>query len=386
MRIVIVHNRYREPGGEDAVVAAEAALLRDHGHVVERYERDNDEIEAMSALALARDTLWSARTTRDLEQLLTTFAPDVVHVHNTLPLVSPAVHWPVAAAGVGVVQTLHNFRLLCPQAMLLRDGAVCEACVGRVPWRAVAYRCYRASATQSAVVGATVQLHRALGTWRHKVHRYIALNEFCRAKFIEGGLLPAARIAVKPNFVDWPDAPAEAPRRGVLYVGRLAAEKGIDVLADAAAQLAPDTTIDVIGTGPEAPRLEGRANVRLLGAQPPSEVARRMATAAVLVLPSICYESHPRTLVEACASALPVVASRHGALATLVDEGRTGLLFTPGDACDLARTLHWALTHVDAMRAMGHAARAHYERHLTPAANHAQLMAIYAEAIGEARA
>jgi glycosyltransferase involved in cell wall biosynthesis len=230
-RVLLVHNAYQQRGGEDAVVEAEAALLREHGHEVTLYTRHNDEVQGSSRLALARDTLWSPRTGRDLQALIGQHRPDVVHVHNSFPLVSPSVYWAAARAGLPVVQTLHNFRLLCPQALLLREGRICEDCVGRVPWRAVQHGCYRGSAVQSAAVAGMLQLHRGLGTWQRKVTLYIALNAFCRDKFIEGGL-PAERIRIKPNFIDLP-APAPQPREGFLFVGRFSLEKGLAVLAQA---------------------------------------------------------------------------------------------------------------------------------------------------------
>jgi len=377
-RVLVVHNAYQQRGGEDSVVADEIALLRARGHAVESYARSNDEIADMSRFALAGQTLWSRRTTHDLVGAIQNFRPDVIHVHNTFPLISPSLYWAAERAGVPVVQTLHNFRLLCPQAMLLRDGRVCEDCVGRLPWRGALRACYRDSVAQSAALTGMLALHRAIGTWRHKVTRYVALNEFCRRKFIEGGL-PAERIAVKANFVDLP-APEGGPRNGVLFVGRLSAEKGIHVLADAA-RLAPALDIDVIGAGPDEAPLLGLPNVHRHGFRDAAGVRGAMARAAWLVMPSIWYENFPRTLVEAYAAGLPVVASRLGALADLVRDGETGLLFTPDDAADLAARLHWAAAHPAEMARMGQAARAEYETHYTADINYRQLLAIYYEAI-----
>jgi glycosyltransferase involved in cell wall biosynthesis len=378
-RVLLVHNAYQQRGGEDAVVEAEAALLREHGHEVMLYTRHNDEVQGASRLALARDTLWSPRTGRDLQALISQHRPDVVHVHNSFPLVSPSVYWAAARAGLPVVQTLHNFRLLCPQALLLREGRLCEDCVGRVPWRAVQHGCYRGSAVQSAAVAGMLQLHRGLGTWQRKVTLYIALNAFCRDKFIEGGL-PGERIRIKPNFVDLP-APAPHPREGFLFVGRFSLEKGLAVLAQALALAPPGTAVHAAGSGPDAPLLEGAPGVHPLGPLPPAAVYAQMARRRALVLPSIWYENFPRTLVEAFANGLPVIASRLGAMATLVEDGVTGLLFQPGDAADLAAKLAWADAHPAEMQRMGDRARRHYEAELTGPANLRQLQAIYSEAL-----
>ncbi len=382
MRVLIAHNAYQQRGGEDMVAEAEAQLLRDHGHEVLNYQRHNDELAHIGRLQAAVDTLWSRRTTRELGELLRTRRPDVVHVHNTLPLISPSIYAAADAAGVPVVQTLHNFRLLCPQAMLLREGRVCESCVGRTPWAGVLHACYRGSRAQSGVLAGMLVLHRALGTWATKVQRYIALNAFCRDKFIEGGL-PAARIVIKPNFVDLP-APPSQPRRGLLYVGRLAPEKGITTLAQAARSLPPGS-LRVAGTGPEAERLAGLPAVVMLGALNAQQVAQEMAQAVALVVPSLWYENFPRTLVEAFACGLPVLASRLGALQSLVQDGSTGLHVAPGDAAAWATAMGAALGDAPRMAAMGAAARALYEREYTAQANHRLLLTIYEEAIAERR-
>lgn len=385
LRVLVAHNAYRERGGEDAVAEAEVALLRANDHPVEMYARHNDELVAMPRLAAARDTLWSTRTVRELERAIHEFRPDVIHVHNTFPLISPSLYWQAARAGVPVVQTLHNFRLLCPQAMLLRAGSVCEDCVGRVPWRSVPRHCYRNSASQSALLTGMLAVHRFAGTWATKVTRYVALNEFCRRKFVAGGL-PVGKLVVKPNFVESSGADAADPsvRSGFLFVGRLEAEKGIAILADAL-RSAPDIALRVAGSGRGEELLRSRERATLLGLLPAQQVRGEMRSALALVMPSICYENFPRSLVEAFACGLPVIASRLGAMAELVDDRRTGLLFKAGDVEDLITKLRWAQAHPAAMRAMGCNARREYEAKYTPQTNYRQLIAIYQEAIREVR-
>ena len=378
-RVLIVHNGYQYRGGEDAVVDSEISLLRAHGHEVAVYRRDNSEIIGMSKPTLALNTLWSRRTVHEVERVIADFHPDVIHAHNTFPLISPALYWAAERAGVPVIQTLHNFRLMCLHPMFLRDGKVCEDCSGRLPWRGVARKCYRASATQSAVLAGMLVLHRGLRTYRNKVTRYIALNEFCRNKFIEGGL-PVERIVVKPNFVDVP-AFDEELRQGGLFVGRLSAEKGIDVLLRAMDQL-PACQLKVVGIGPEEAPLSSRTNIQRFGFLPRDQIFRHMQGAAYLVMPSISYENLPLTLVEAFACGLPVIASRMGAMAELVEDGRTGLLFEPGSADDLAQKILWAEANPEAMQRMGAAARFEYESRYTPARNYRMLLDIYGEAIG----
>lgn len=381
-RVLVVHNRYQRPGGEDAVVDAEIELLRCHGHAVATYMRDNNELTSMPAARALAQTLWSRRTYQDIAQFAREFQPDVIHAHNTFALVSSSLYWVAARWGIPVVQTLHNFRLLCVQAMFLRERRVCEDCLGRVPWRGIARGCYRGSSLQSATLATMLTAHRALGTYRDKVSWYIALNDFCRRKFIEGGL-PESRIAIKPNFVDI-EPPPEGPRHGGLYVGRIASEKGIDTLCAALREL-PWLTIDVIGSGPEERELAGNPQVRLLGWLAPRQVYERMRGASYLIMPSLWYENCPRTLIEAYANRLPVIASRLGALSELVSHGSTGLLFEPGSASDLARHMAWAEMFPAKMRAMGEKARDAYERKYTSARNYEQLMAVYEHAMATQR-
>ncbi len=379
-RVLIVHNAYQLRGGEDAVVNAEFELLRGRGHEVDIFQRHNDELKVTPRWKAAVDTVWSTCSVTALTESIRRFRPDVVHFHNTFPLISPSAYWAVRAAGLPVVQTLHNFRLHCPQATYLREGRVCEDCLGHLPWRSVLHGCYRDSRAQSAVLTGMLVLHRSiLNTYRDKVTRYIALNEFCRRKFIEGGL-PAERVMVKPNFVDSPPPPL-AERTSFLFVGRLSAEKGIDVLVRAWALLDIASCLRVAGTGPESGLLEGHSGLTALGALSEEAVRTEMGCSVALVLPSICYESFPRTLVEAFACALPVIASRLGPLIDLIEEGVTGLLFEPGNAADLAHKLNWAHAHPERMAEMGRNARAKYEAEFSATRNYAQLIAIYEEAI-----
>lgn len=376
-RVLFIHNRYQQRGGEDEVVDSEIRLLRDRGHVVELYQRDNHEIPEHGMVRTAAGSIWSGYTWRCIQRELSHFQPDVVHVHNTFPLISPSVYWGAARYHIPVVQTLHNFRLFCVQAMFLRNGSVCEDCLGSVPWRGVVRGCYRGSRPQSGALAVSLATHRMLGTFRSKVSRYIALNEFCKDKFAQGGL-PRERICVKPNFVDVPCVP-DGPRQGALFVGRLSPEKGADVLARAVSGMR-DLQLTVIGTGPEQSRLAMVPGVRSLGWQDQETVHDQMRAASYLVMPSVWYENFPRTLVEAFACGLPVIASRIGALAELIEPGRTGLLFEPGSPESLQQALAWAEQNPDRMREMGTQAREVYERNYTAARNYDTLVSIYAEA------
>ncbi|ACL59235.1 glycosyltransferase [Methylobacterium nodulans] len=378
-RILIVHNRYQIRGGEDAVVECEAAALARAGCAVDTVFVSNDDIRG--PVDRLRAAIEAPRAPRGITRVLEAvrrFRPDIVHAHNTFPLISPAVHAAVRAAGPATVQTLHNFRVACAGAMLLRDGTPCETCLTGSPYAAVRHGCYRGSRVGSLAVARMIDWHRRAGTWSHSVDAFVALTEFARRRFIAAGL-PADRIAVKPNGLADPGPPTDAPREGLLFAGRLSREKGLETLAAAAARMrAP---VEVAGDGPLRADLAGAAGLRLLGNLTPAEVQHRMARAAALVVPSLWYEGLPMVVVEAYAAGTPVIASRIGALADLVEDGITGFLVTPGDPDDLARALDRVLADPAAARRMGAAARTAYARSWTEEATTASLLSIYRRAL-----
>jgi glycosyltransferase involved in cell wall biosynthesis len=319
-----------------------------------------------------------------VRRLLERERPALVHVHNTLPVVSPAVYYAARRAGVALVQTLHNYRLLCPSAVLFRQGAVCEACLHlTMALPAIRYGCYRGSRAASAAVATTSALQRVFGTWHRCVDLFVALTDFARGKFIQGGL-PPDRIVVKPNFA--PDrVVGQADGDYALFVGRLSPEKGIQPLLTAWQRLGGRIRLRIIGDGPEVPAvtaaIRAGAAIDYVGRQNPDAVGAAMAGAKFLIFPSIWYETFGLTIIEAYAAGLPVLASDLGAMADLVQEGVTGLRFRPGDAEHLAQRVEWALAHPDDLRAMGRNARREYETRFTPQRNYALLLEVYETAL-----
>lgn len=383
MKILLVHNRYTHRGGEDVVFEQERDLLRSRGHDVVEYVRSNNEIGGPSAMLVA-STLWSQDTYREALALMREKRPDILHVHNTLPLISPAIYYAAAKASVPVVQTLHNYRLLCANGLLLRDSRICEDCVGKaLPLAGVRHRCYRGNAGATATVAALVALHRVLGTWERRVARYIALCEFARSKFVAAGL-PADRVVVKSNFA--PDRCGHSldkyDRSGALFAGRLSREKGADVLLAAWRDLDIDIELAVAGGGELESELRASATSRVTfcGTLSVDELALQMKRSAFLVVPSICYETFGMVVPEAFCAGLPVISSRLGALAELIDDGETGLLFTAGDSADLARKVRWAYEHPEQMAAMGQRARQTYERRYTADVAYRRLLEVYDQA------
>jgi glycosyltransferase involved in cell wall biosynthesis len=385
MKILAVHNRYQRPGGEDQVFVDETALLETRNHRVLRYEVHNDQVKHMNRLTLAKVTIWNTSAYRELGALIRRERPDVVHFHNTLPLVSPAGYYAARAEGVPVIQTLHNYRLLCPVALFFRDGRVCEDCMGKaVPWPGVVHGCYQGSRAASGVIATMLTVHRALRTWTEMVDVYVALTEFARNKFIEGGL-PAGKIVVKPNFVV-PD-----PGRGqggggyALFVGRLAPEKGTGTMLAAWDRLGTRIPLKIVGEGPLKDQVVGaaarQANVEWLGHRPVADVHALMGKADMLVFPSQCYETFGRVAAEAFAAGTPVIAANIGAVAELVEHGRTGLKFRPGDPEDLVTQVEWALSHSAELRCMREEVRAEFEAKYTAERNYRTLMEIYEAAL-----
>jgi glycosyltransferase involved in cell wall biosynthesis len=382
MKILVAHNRYLYRGGEDTVVDAEVSLLRQHGHQVWVYSRDNTEIQYLTPFEAAKATLWSRQTAQELQKIHQQFSPDLIHAHNTFPLISPSLYDAAQKLRIPVVQTLHNFRLVCPQAMLLREGKHCEACVGKLPWRAVVHRCYRQSLSQTALTSAMLMLQRLRGIWHQQVSRFIVLNQLCREIFVRGGL-PMDKMRIKPNFVDSAEEPQWQHRQGGMFVGRLSTEKGIDVLIHALNQL-PNHAIDVFGKGPLQDLVTASPCLRYGGFQSTDVLRTKLGKAAYLVMPSTGVESFGLVAIEAFACGTPVIATRHGGLRELIIDGQNGILVPPNDVNALASAIAYAEAHPDHMRQMGMAARKNYLTSYTPERNYEQLIQIYHEAVTSA--
>jgi glycosyltransferase involved in cell wall biosynthesis len=387
VRILQVHTTYREPGGEDIVVRAEAELLRGAGHEVVEYQAANPFDAVGAAMSLASSP-WNAAAARSVRRFAEEVRPHVAHVHNTWYALSPAVLRALRTTGSPVVMTLHNYRLLCVNALLFRDGRPCEDCVGTHPWHGVRHGCYRGSAVLSVPPAATIAVHRRMGTWRRDVDLFLALNAFSKALMVRGGL-PPERIRVKPNFVDDP-GPRAVPARDspiVLYVGRLVGQKGVETLVEGW-RLLGSTGLElvIVGDGPLRARLEKGAppGVRFAGRLGGEDVRELMLAARTLVFPSLSYEAQPMVILEALAAGLPVLASNLGGTPELLEAVGEGWTVQAGDP------LAWAtgLRRLADQQNVDHAsnkARALYERTFTNASATAALEAAYGWAQEAAR-
>ncbi len=387
MRILIVHNRYQQPGGEDAVVKAEFNLLKSFGQQVRLYERTNSEIDGHSYLRKIHafwNMDWSTQSYHDIRKVLKEFAPHVVHFHNIFFILTPSVYQACRDEGVGIVQSLHNFRLLCSNALFFRNHHICEECLEHKNlWRGVYYGCYRNSRLMTGLVVRMLKAHWDKRTWLDQVDLYIAATEFSRRKHIAAGI-PPERIVVKPH-VDVDGLLRENSDQGyALFAGRLSPEKGVEVLLKAwkKRSLLP---LKILGDGPAAIELkrqsQGHPEIEFLGFVSQDCYAQYLRGAKFLIVPSLCYENFPRVVLESYSYGVPVLASSLGGFPEIVIDQETGMLFCPGDVDDLLSKIEWLLSHEDQRLVMQQNIHKLYATTFSARKNYEILMDIYHQAI-----
>jgi len=384
LNVLMLHDYYQQRGGEDGAAEQDVALLRKHGHAVHFHTIHNEEIARYGAFQKAslwfRPT-WSMRSYREIGAIIKAFRPDVMHVQNFFPLLSPSIYYAARDCGVPVVQTLHNYRVLAPCALLMRENRVCERCMDESLWNSIRYRCYHGSATQTASGASMIAAHRLLGTWDSRVDRYVALTEFSKSVFVRGGLCES-RIAVRPNFLATDPGIGGETRSGAIFVGRLSPEKGIASLLQAWRSV-PDIPLTVVGNGPlsewaaDYVRTHTMAHVKLMGVQPFAETMEAVGRALFLVSPSVCYETFGRAIIEAFATGTPVLVSKIGAGASLVWDGVTGRHFETGNPDDLAAKAREMVKDADRLREWGANARQEYLEKYSEEKAYESLMGIY---------
>lgn len=395
MKVLLVHNYYGSaaPSGENQVFEAEGAMLRAHGHEVSEFTRHSDTIRQGGVWGVAQGALataWNPWMTSAVSRLVASFQPDVVHVHNTFPLISPGIFHAIGVRAARVL-TLHNYRLFCPAAIPMRAGKVCTDCLNaRSAWPSIQHGCYRNSRLATLPLALSVGLHRALATWTRQVDAFVALSEFQRGRMAEAGL-PLGKVHVKPNF--YPGFPPilswDQRSSYVVFVGRLTAEKGaVNLLRAWAAWGAGAPELRLVGDGDLRSRLEQMASglpVRFLGQVSSSDAQEEIAGARLLVLPSECFEGFPMVLREAFAFGTPVAVSHIGPLPSIVTHGTSGVVFPPADPQSLLREVRVAWEMPGLLERLGQGARAEFEAKYTEDANYETLMGIYKQAIAVSR-
>jgi glycosyltransferase involved in cell wall biosynthesis len=391
LSVLCVHNRYIQPGGEDQVFESEAQLLAQNGVRVEKVEEQTTYPSGLvRKIEAAMDCVWSRSWHQKFKTLLRDMRPDVVHIHNFFSVISPSVYYACKEEGVPVVQTLHNYRLACPAASFYRDGKICEECLDRGPFHAVRYGCYRESKLATAALATMLEVHRRKNTWTEMVDCYVALTEFAREKMIQGGL-PADKIRVKPNFVLPDPGPRTSDGDYALFVGRLVDLKGVGTLIKAWSKLPASIPLVIAGDGPYRPEMEKLisdfklANVDYRGRLSRKETLATMKGARFLMFPSEWYEGFPVTIAESFACGVPVLCSRLGGMQEIVDDGRTGLHFTSGDAADMAEKVQWAWSNPEETSNMGLEARAEFEAKYSAERNFGMLTEIYESVISRTK-
>jgi glycosyltransferase involved in cell wall biosynthesis len=377
VRVLLVHNFYQVPGGEDSVVSEELSMLRKNGVEVGLFSVSNDEIRGLSAtISAALQVTYNPRARYRLLKQLAEFLPDIVHVHNFFPLLSPSIFDACLQARVPCVLTLHNFRILSPAALLHPDEMARPRGLQESCWWTVRKRVYRNSMAGTLAVAAMIEFHKRAGTWTRKVNRFVALTPWAKRMFAEAGL-PDEHIVVKPNCVARAPTFGNTRRYGGLFVGHLCEQKGVGTLLRAWQEI--DYPLRIIGDGPLAELVERNQNnnVLYLGRLPRQAVQREMLTAKFLVMPSTGWEMFPMTIIEAFASHLPVICSDLPSLSELIEPGINGLTFAQGDADALAAQVRLALSNPSALDELSSRAYAIYEKRYTPEANFDQLVRIY---------
>ncbi|MFC7303417.1 glycosyltransferase family 4 protein [Streptomyces monticola] len=391
MHILVVHNRYNsaQPSGENKVVDQEVELLRTAGHRVEVFERRSDDIAARSLLGKAKVPLlvpWNPAVRAELAARLRAARPDVVHIHNVFPLLSPAVLAACADAGVPAVATLHNYTQICPPGTLQRDGRPCTECVGATPLPAVRHGCYRGS--RLATVPLAVSLSANRRRWWTGVERFFCISAAQRDVLVRAGM-PAERLVVKHNFVPEPRARRADEGRHLLFLGRLAEAKGVRLLMAAWDEIAEEggagVPLVIAGAGPLEQEVTawaaGRDDVRYVGLYDPAQCRQAIARSVAVLAPSTWLEAFGLVVVEAMAAGVPTVAAGHGAFVELVEDGVTGLLHKPGESASLADCIRRITAEQDRNREMGRAARRRYEQGFSPAVGLERLVEGYRTAI-----
>ena len=387
MRILILHNRYKLHGGEDVVVQQESQLLRDAGHFVDVMEVSNDDIESgVDKLKTALMSIYSPPMRQLVARRIRDTGAEVLHVHNFFPRLTPSVYDAGGDLSCAVVQTLHNYRLVCPGGLLFRDGEICQECLGRsFALPGIQHGCYRGSRIGSATIATMTALHRTRGTWRNRVDRYIVLNDYARSVFINYAGLPVERIRVKPNVV--PDSGLGKGAGGyALFVGRLSPEKGITTLLRAASDPAFRLPLKIVGTGPMEADVVAAATahpgIEFLGAQPRTEVVKLIGNALIQIVPSEWHEAGgPLVIGEAFAAGIPVITPAMEPMSSVVQDRESGLLYTPRDHNDLCRAVANVADNPEIIATMRIKARQRYEAMYMPAANLNALLTIYQEAM-----
>lgn len=334
----------------------------------------------MPHIDLAMKTFWNADIHRELRKTIREFSPDVIHFHNTFPILSPSGYYAAKKENIPVIQTLHNFRLSCLNGLFLRENNICEDCLGKPPWLGIVRKCYRSNFAASSILAGMVIFHRMIRTWQTQIDRFIVLNQFSRKKFIEIGL-PAEKLMVKPNFIHAKPTKKSANPNYALFIGRLSPEKGIEVLLNAWKKHRSGSNLLIAGSGPLESRVRQACltdhTIQYIGQVPAMEIFPLHENAKFLIFPSICYENQPLVLLESLAAGTPIIASKQGGIPEIIQHEKTGLLFKPGNTDELAHLIDRVLSSKEESMIYSKNARDDFQKRFSPEINYEKLMMVY---------
>jgi len=388
MKVLLIHDFYQQYGGEDAAALAERRLLEEHGNEVTSYTRHNDEIKGYNLqdkIKFFSETIYSLRTKRELSSLVRTSRPDVAYIHNVFPLISPSVYHTLHSLKVPSLQVVHDFRFLCPQGQFYTNGHICERCKQGNYLNAIRYRCHRDSYALSALYATSIGLSRLAGVLR-KISGFICLTEFAKLKLLEAGV-SEDKLFIKPNFIDATQvSPCPGDGNYLVYLGRLSREKGLWTLVRAF-EVLKEPLLKIVGTGPlEAPlkayvRERGITNIEFVGFKDGVEKWELLKGSLLAVFPSEWYETFGLVALEAYAAGKPVVASDIGGLPYIVRNGKSGMLFQPGSAADLAEKVRYLIERPAEIQAMGRYGRQLVESEYGPDRAYMTLMGIFGKVV-----
>ncbi len=391
LKVLLIHNFYRSsaPSGEDIVYKHEKKLLEENGLSIVVYEKFNDDLDDSTTIKrvnIALDGAWSKQTYRELSELITRTKPDIAHVHSIFPQISPSAYAACQDRGVPVIQTLHNFRPICPGALLMRDGKPCEDCVGTSLLPSLVHRCYRGSLLATGAIAWQITRNRMTGTYNKLVNKYISLTDFSKSRYIKAGFLEN-KIAVKPNFLPSPSVMKDSVKPYAIFVGRLTPEKGVHTLINAWKGV-QNLPLKIIGDGELRPDLEALVSsqqlpIEFLGFRTNTEVLHIVGNAKLQIIPSECYEGFPMVVLEAYALGIPIVASRIGSIEEIIIEGETGLKFKAGDADDLAEKVNRLIVDKPLLKKMKVTAKEVFNKKFTADINFKMLLSIYEQVIND---
>ena len=387
MRILIIHNRYQQRGGEDSVFENESSLLKKYGNSVEQLIFSNEEINSpISKIKAGISSIYNKSSAKKLDNKIQIFKPDIIHVHNFFPIASPSIFYESQKHNIPIVMTLHNYRLICPNALLFRDGKVCEECINKeFAINGVMNGCYRDSKLQTFALATMSYLHKKTKTWENRVDKYIALTNFAKNKILNSSLkLKEKQITIKPNYVN--DHGFELNKDDYLiFIGRLSKEKGVDILLNAFKN--SKRKIVIIGSGPMKDIVEEYSknyqNIEYLGFQQMDVIIQKLKKAKALIFTSVWYEGMPMTILESLSTGTPVVSTDIGGPAEIITNNKTGLIYKVGDVEDLQNSIEKLYSDNDFFKNLCINARKEFEDKFSEKQNYQKLINIYKEVIDE---